>query len=1047
LKYLLPFPLLLLGYLGALSAQVGPLSEQAVYQKALNLYQQGQYAQAQWRFDQVRGAEASYDRQTRANATYYAARCAMKLYNGDASDRVERFAELYPGNARGNQLFLHYANNRMALKSYRRASQYYRMVNPQVLTASQQAEYTFKLGYSLLQQDSIEAARQQFFALKDGPSAYAGSARYYYAHLLYADSNYRQALQNFLPLQDDPNFGGLVPYYLAHIYYRLNNYDQLIEVGQALLKKATPSRIPEIAKLIADAHYEKGQYPEVVRYLKLYDEKGGAMRVKINFQAGYALYQMGEYRQALGYFNKITGGPKKLRQNTYYHLADCYLKIGKKQEARNAFKAATEYDQIPGLREDAFFQYAKLSYELNDPFRDALATLQAFLDAFPQSEHRREVQALLADMYVSSRNYTKALEAIEAAGLQNAQMQALYQKIAFYRANALYKNGQYAAALQHYRQSQDYPRSNRFVLLSQYWIGEALYQLEKLAKARAAWQKFQTSPGAALLGNLFNRSFYNTAYTYYQEQDYAPAAEDYRRFVNNTDQESDRRADAYLRLGDCYFRTGGYLIAARFYKKAIAAEVRQGDYALYQRAKCLGLAGETEKKVALLRRMKQDFPESSLLQDAAYEVALTYLRSDQYPQALQALKQFKQQFSQSSRIAQASLQEGLIYSNMDQNNQAIQRYKKVVQQHPGTDAALEAVRLAEIAYKRENKVDAYLDWVAQVDFIDYDRSKLDSTAFNAALERYSMNQWKPALDQFAGYLKRFKNGLFRTKAAYYAAQAAENLDKQPQALNYYKMLSEMPRHDYSLKAYQKLAQARFKDSAFAKARQYYRQIEEMEPLPPDLRRARLGILKTSARLGDRPETLRYARLLRQKEDLSSPEYRLVLKESAQALAAQGQLDSSLTVYRQLSDTAKGAAQAEAYYQTARVLYQKKAYKASNEEINLLIENLPSYKEWKLRGLLLMARNFFRLGDIFQANYIIDFLLKEDYSPALNQKVKDLQGEIEAAEKQALKAKKDLMQKQSDSGAVRASEELRLIDAPPDSTAGDSLPPQTENAPR
>lgn len=1028
------------------SAQIGPPAEQALYQEALDLYQQGQYAQAQWRFDQVRAAEAEYDRQIRASACYYAARCAMKLYNGDASDRVERFSELYPGNALGNKLYLHYANNRMALKSYRRAAEYYRKVNTQALTSAQQSEYTFKLGYSLLQLDSIKAAKRQFFDLKDGDGPYAGSARYYYAHLLYADSNYREALQNFLPLRDDPSFGGLVPYYLAHIYYRLDEHEKLIAVGQELIQNATPSRAPEIAKLIADAHYDKKNYPQVIQYLRLYDEKGGGMTPQINFQAGYALYQMKEYRQALAYFNKITGGPKKLRQNTYYHLGDCYLKIGKKAEARNAFKAASEYDQIPGLREDAFFQYAKLSYELDDPFRNALVTLRAFLETFPQSEYRDEVQALLADMYVSSRNYTKALEAIEAAGLDNPHMQELYQKIAFYRANALYKNGQYAAALQLYRQSQDYPQSSRFVLLAQYWMGEAQYQLGELLKAREAWQRFQNSPGAALLAPLFDRSFYNTGYTYYQKQDYAPAAEDFRRYVRQAPEKSNRRADALLRLGDCYFRTGGYLIAADFYKQAIAAGVRQGDYALYQRAKCLGLAGEVTQKVALLQRMKKDFPNSKLIQDASYEIALTYLRNDQYPQALQALQAFKQNYPQSPRLAQATLQEGLIYSNMDQNQRAIEHFKQVANQYPGTDEALEAVRLAEIAYKRIGQVNAYLDWVAQLDFIDFGRNRLDSTAYNAALERYSMNQWAAALEQFGQYLKRFKNGLFRVRAAYYAAQAAEAVNKPAEARRYYKLLSEMPRHDYSLEAYQYLAKAHLQDSAYATARQYYRQIESLNPLPPDLQAAQLGILTTSARLGDHPVTLRYAQLLRDNAGLEAQEYWLVLRQMAQALAAQGKLDSSLATYRQLSDTARGKLQARAYYQTAQVLHKQKQYKASNEEINLLIKNLPSYKEWKLRGLLLMARNFFRLEDIFQANYIIDFLLKENYSPALNRQIKALQAEIQAAEREELKAKQALIKKQSDSAAINASQKLQLIDAPPDTLSGDTLPKQPKNAP-
>lgn len=1025
--------------LSGLSGQVLQSQSKGDYREALDLYEQEQYANAQERFDAVLRQQGSQDRQTLASAHYYAARCAMELYNGDAPERVEQFAQRFPSHSLKDLLYLHYANNLFNKKRYRQAAEFYAQVDAYSLSTGKRDEFTFKKAYALLQNDNTEEARKLFFDLKDGQSSYANSSRYYYAHLLYTDSNYREALSNFLPLQDDPSFGALVPYYLAHIYYTLEDYPKLIAVGEELIKKATDSRAPEIAKLVADAHYQQENYQQALTYLDIYDRKGGTLSPRYYFQRGYSEYKLGRYQSAIGSFNKITSGPQAMQQKTYYHLGDCYLQVGEKRQARNAFRAASEIEEDASIREDAFYNYAKLAYELADPFRDAIATLQEYLSSFPQSSHQAEVNAYLANLYLTTKNYPKALEAIEKAGLDDPRMQRVYQKIAFFRGNELFQNGQYEAALQQYRQSLDYPQEQRYRALALYWIAEVHYRLEELQEALDHHQRFRSSPGATLLEE-FNRSFYNTGYCYYQLKDFAQAAENFRTYLQNDPEDQRRMADAYLRLGDSYFRTGGYLVAVKFYQKALDNKVQDQAYALFQKAQCLGLDGQTQSKIKTLQQLDRQFPQSEWVQEAAYEIALTHLRDDKYPQALQSFQDFKRDFPQSPRVADAILQEGLIYSNTDRNAQAIEQYRKVAAQFPGSEQALEAIRLAEIAYKRDQRVDDYLDWVATLDFVDFGRAQLDSTAYNAALESYSMNDWQDALNGFSSYIKRFKEGIFRRKALYYAARSAEELDQRESAMKYYQQVAGLPEHSYTIPALRYLAHGHLQDSAYAKARLEYRRLLKLEPKRPVQKKARMGILQAARRLGDYEEIRSIGHELLEEHQLSRQDYQDVLLARAQAAQKLNLPDTAIQEFRSLADTARGESQAIAYFNMAQLLHGQEEWQKSNEEINFLIENLPSYKEWKLRGLLLMARNYWKLEDIFQANYIIDFILKSDYSPQLNTRAQELRQDIKSAEARALSEKEKLMQEQSKGISLDSTEEsLQMIDAPLEKTDSITAP--------
>ena len=79
-------------------------------------------------------------------------------------------------------------------------------------------------------------------------------------------------------------------------------------------------------------------------------------------------------------------------------------------------------------------------------------------------------------------------------------------------------------------------------------------------------------------------------------------------------------ADAYNRLGDCYFADSKYNDALIFYTKAIEIGQFDKDYAIFQKAFTLGLLNDHKKKISLLNTLITSMPESGYTDDAYFEI-------------------------------------------------------------------------------------------------------------------------------------------------------------------------------------------------------------------------------------------------------------------------------------------------------------------------------------------------------------------------------------------------------------------------------------------
>src|SRR5690606_14187138 len=89
----------------------------------------------------------------------------------------------------------------------------------------------------------------------------------------------------------------------------------------------------------------------------------------------------------------------------------------------------------------------------------------------------------------------------------------------------------------------------------------------------------------------------------------------------------------------------------------------------------------------------------------------------------------------------------------------------------------------------------------------------------------------------------------------------------------------------------------------------------------------------------------------------------------------------------------GEVKAEAFYNLALVNNKQQKYERSKELVYQLIEELPDYKEWKMKGLILLAENFWYQDDIFQANYTLDFVISQAHSTKITDEAQNMKDKI------------------------------------------------------
>jgi len=947
---------------------------EATFNESVALFDEGLYAAARVGFDDILSTDLPLQSFLKEESSYYRAMCALYLMNEHSEYFLTYFANTYPLSPRWQEAHVSAANYYFNNRRYRKVVQWLSAIDAADVPNSFKSEYYFKLAYSYLMEDDIEKARNLFFQGTSYSGEYQTHHKYYYGHIAYEAEQYSTAIAQFEALIGDEKFGGVVPYYLSQIYYKTGDVDELLRVGEMLLAQAVESRAAEIAKLIGEGYYQKKDWEQSAKYLEKHQGLGGKLSDDDHYKLGFVLYKTGRYEEAIQSFNKIHSRGDDMAQSAYYHLADCYLKTGKKTEAQTAFLTASESGSNDAIREDAYFNYAKLAYDSSTPFEQPLDIFQTFLKRYPTSKYRTEANEYLASLYLNSKDYERALKAISAAGLEQPTMQGAYQKVAYFRGVQHFNAIQYPAAQRYFEKSLEYPLNNVYTALAHYWLAEIHYRHKDYGLALKEINAFEGTPGSAMLSE-YKRSLYNKAYTYFSKEDYTSAATNFRLFLERSRQGSKLSMDAELRLADSYFMTGQYDNAIKYYNFYLTHNPPDADYAYFQRALCFGLVDEPTKKATALEALVSNFPNSVYTTDAYFELGETYMSLGNTGKAEQIFTQFTIDYPKSRFIKNAKIALGLIYRAENKGEKALRAFRSVVEDYPNTPESKEALGLAKIQYAELERLSDYVDWIQTLTGMNIGQGALDSTLYNAAFDRYSFGDCDGAKKGMLEYLSKFPDGIFRVPANYYAAECAFMEGDDDVALNSYEFVAASGNLSFRKQTVERLASLYYAQQNFDKAFYYYQQVIGLVGNADEGRRARLGLMRCAKALENVPVVMQYAESLLQDEGLPTEWRSEALLNAARSAMSLNDSVNAKMYYTKVAEEIQGEAQAESNYYLAEFEHIQSKYESSNERVFWMIDNLPTYSQWRWKILFLMAKNYAGLEDDFQANYTLDYIIE------------------------------------------------------------------------
>jgi tetratricopeptide (TPR) repeat protein len=114
--------------------------------------------------------------------------------------------------------------------------------------------------------------------------------------------------------------------------------------------------------------------------------------------------------------------------------------------------------------------------------------------------------------------------------------------------------------------------------------------------------------------------------------------------------------------------------------------------------------------------------------------------------------------------------------------------------------------------------------------------------------------------------------------------------------------------------------------------------------------------------------------------LANPDAERSAKNDAQVIIARaamrtGNEERARRAYAEVQKSATGELAAEALYYDAYFKHKAGSHQASNDAVQRLAKEYSGYKLYGAKGLVLMAKNFYALGDAYQATYILDNVIK------------------------------------------------------------------------
>lgn len=871
-------------------------------------------------------------------------------------------------------------------KWFKKSTEVYAMIDLNDLPDEEMSEASFKKGYAHFVNKEFKEAKAEFNRTKDIKNAYYYPSNYYYGLTEYFTGNFTGALASFEKVRNNEAYRSFVPYYIVQIYFAQNQTEKVITYGEESLKDQNLRNRKEIRQILGQSYFKAKDYDKALPHLEYHEANTEKLTIEEFYQLAFTQYQLKKYDSAIKNFKEINLLDTKLGQLVNYYLADCYYKTGDLVSARAAFKKVSQMDFEKSMKEEALFNYGKLSAEAGFE-REAINTL---VKIDKKSPFYKEADNIISDLFENTADYLSAIQSIESFTSVSDKLKVTYQTVCLKYAMQLYNNGQSVDAQKYFDKSLKYNLSNLISAQSKYWTAQLLHESGDYKKSiKLLEEYFDISNG---LNGLPEESstyvaHYVQGFNYLELKDYKNAEKSFKNAVVGFNLNASKIKskelldkiwpDAQIRTGDCLFKANKYKDALGYYNEVIKKKQGGYIYALFQKGMIEGLLGEPYEKILTLKDLKQKYPESEYADNALMQLGDTYFELENVDNAYASYTELTTKYKNSPLKNGASLKLGLIAYNKGDMNSAINHYKSIFQNNPSSKEAESALLgLQEIYVNDLGKSDEYVAFVSSLPGYKITTSAADSLAYMVGALRYNDGEYEKAVSGFSNYLDKYPNGSNKIKATYYRAESYTLLKKYEPALDDYELLAKLGNSEFFVQSVKKAALISYNyTQTFDKAYKYYDLYYTNVTDDNEKYKAALGAMRSAFRISNNDAVKKYSLIVvnhtkGDNEDKAVASYYL-----GKIYYRENDLENARTSFIKASDKINNNQAAESRYLIAEILYKQKQPEKAEKQCNEANDKNTAYPYWIAKSLLLMSDMYVDRKDLFNARAALEAVIE------------------------------------------------------------------------
>lgn len=920
--------------------------------EVLRLHEKGMHNRVRRSMDRL------YKELEKSEPKGYSVLCDVMMRIPGYESVMESYIYEFPESSVIPQIQYRHAMNVFDDGDYAKAGELLEDISASHIDRSQVDEYLFKKAYCEMDKGDLNKASLRFTELTKRPATdYTAPAQYSIAYIRYIGKDYPGAVEMFSKAAVDPRFKQISEYYMVICRFMLKDYRYVTVNGEKLYGNLPESQNIYLARLISESWLVLGNAQMARKYYDLNSKAGDELDSRSDwFYSGSVLFAVEDYKGAVESFSKMSHRTDSIGQIANYQMGYSYIQTKNKIAAMDAFKEAALSPYDAAMAEDAYFNWAKLAFDVNTD----VSVFAAYMNRYPAKQKDERIYNYMAVAALHQRDYAAAVQAYEKIEEFDDNMQNNYVKANYLRASQLIGTGSYRDAIGYLEDAAYFSeRHSRFNQMIRYWLAESKFRDESYDEA------------LEIFTDLYNRSAlnrqpesymlsYNIAYCYYMQKDYQNANRWFEKYLREPVVEM--KHDALERSADCYFISKDYKNAGAAYDKVLAEFADPDDiYPYYQSAMSYGLLGNRAKKIDLLSMVLDADPSVEYYPETIYELGRSYVAAGDDDNAYICFSRMADLVKDSTFVAKAYVEMGSLARTDSDFDKALDYYKKVVEEMPLSGCVDDALAAIESIYRSRNEPKAFLEYIESIGKSEVKtEEEKENMIFNAAEQLFLANSYQKSLSSLTEYLELYPDGEYVTKAHYYMASAYRNLGKPDQACDFYKKVIYSGSGAYVEYAMRDYAEVSYGLERWDDAYTGYSLLLSEAKGKVNKKLASMGMLRSAFEGHSWENALKSAESLLYDTEASAQEKREAEYVKAKSYMATSRRSEALVIFEKLSEDMSDEYGSESAYLLILDCYDKGDFEAVEERVFALADSGECLEYW-------LAKSYVVLGDSYADN--------------------------------------------------------------------------------